>query len=173
MLRLPVVPEIFGFDPRLQFVHENDVTGALAYATLQDVPGVFNVAGEGTMPWSEVCTMVGKRRVALPPILSGLAAEPLRVAGLVDIPPEVLALLRYGRGVDTSAYREAGFRYEYTTAGAVDAFTRGVAAPDHGGPPRVPLRARRGELLPALPGGRARRHLRWACTSSVVTGSSC
>ena len=29
-LRLPVVPEIFGFDPRLQFTHEDDVTGALA-----------------------------------------------------------------------------------------------------------------------------------------------
>ena len=29
LLRRPVVPEIFGFDPRLQFVHEDDVTGAL------------------------------------------------------------------------------------------------------------------------------------------------
>ena len=34
-LRLPVVPEIFGFDPRLQFTHEDDVTGALLHATTQ------------------------------------------------------------------------------------------------------------------------------------------
>ena len=126
MLRLPVVPEILGFDPRVQFVHEDDVIGALVYATLHDVPGVYNVAGEGTMPWSEVCALVGKRRVPMPPFLTGLAAEPLRLARLVELPPEVLALLRYGRGVDTSRYREAGFGYEYTTAGAVDAFARGL-----------------------------------------------
>src|SRR4051812_23978590 len=32
-LRMPVVPEIAGFDPRVQFVHEDDVVGALTYAT--------------------------------------------------------------------------------------------------------------------------------------------
>ena len=126
MLRLPVVPEVFGFDPRLPFVHEDDVTGALAYATRHDVPGIFNVAGDGTMPWSEVCSVVGKRRVPFPPVLTGLAAEPLRLLRVVDLPPEVLVLLRYGRGVDTSAFREAGFRYEYTTAGAVDSFARAL-----------------------------------------------
>ncbi len=124
MLSLPVVPEIFGFDPRVQFVHEDDVTGALAYGTLRDVPGVYNVAGEGTMPWSEVCTMAGKRRLAMPPVLTAFAAEPLRLLHLVDLPPEVLNLLRYGRGVDTSAYREAGYQYRFSTAGAVDAFVR-------------------------------------------------
>jgi len=126
MLRLPVVPEVLGFDPRLQFVHEDDVIGALAHATLRDVPGRFNVAGEGTIPWSEVCSMLGKRRVPLPPVLTGWAAEPLRLLRLVDIPPEVLSLLRYGRGVDTTAYRQAGYRCRYTTVGAVDAFARGV-----------------------------------------------
>jgi UDP-glucose 4-epimerase len=126
MLRLPLVPEVFGFDPRLQFLHEDDAVDALAYATTHDVPGVFNVAGEGTLPWSEVCAIVGKRRVPLPPFLTGLAAEPLRLAGLVDIPPEVQALLRYGRGVDTSRYREAGFRYRYTSVGAVDAFAQAL-----------------------------------------------
>ena len=126
MLRLPVVPEVFGFDPRLQFVHEDDVIGALVFATLRDVPGVFNVAGAGTMPWSEVCALVGKRRVPLPPVLTGLAAEPLRLLRLVEIPPEVVSLLRYGRGVDTGAFVQAGYRYGYTTAGTVDAFARGL-----------------------------------------------
>ena len=124
MLSLPVVPEIFGFDPRVQFVHEDDVTGALAYATLRDVPGVYNVAGAGTIPWSEVCTMAGRRRLPMPPVLTAFAAEPLRLVGLVDLPPEVLSLLRYGRGVDTSAYRTAGYQYRYSTAGAVDAFAQ-------------------------------------------------
>ena len=65
-LRRPVVPEIFGFDPRLQFMHEDDVVGALMYATTNDVPGVYNVARRRHVPWSEVCAIVGQapRRAA-------------------------------------------------------------------------------------------------------------
>jgi UDP-glucose 4-epimerase len=126
LLRRPVVPEILGFDPRLQFVHEDDVTGALAYATLRDVPGEYNVAGEEPIPWSEVCKIAGKRRVALPPIATGLAASPLHYARLADMPAELLSLLRYGRAVDTSRYRRAGFRYHYTTPGTVQAFAEAL-----------------------------------------------
>jgi len=125
-LRLPIVPEIMGFDPRLQFIHEDDITRALVFATQNDVPGVFNVAGRGTMPWSEVCRVVGKRRVPLPPVLTNWAAEPLRMARVVDLPPEVLDLLRYGRVVDTRAFRRAGFEYQYTTAATVNAFARSL-----------------------------------------------
>ena len=125
-LRLPVVPEIFGFDPRLQFTHEDDVTGALLHATLKDVPGIYNIAGDGAMPWSEVCTIVGKRRIALPPVLTAWAAEPLRMLRIVELPPEVLSVLRYGRGVDNSPFKRTGFRYQYSTAGTVDSFARSL-----------------------------------------------
>jgi UDP-glucose 4-epimerase len=125
-LKLPVVPEILGFDPRIQFVHEDDVVRALVYATCFDVPGVYNVAGAEPIPWSEVCAIVGKRRVALPPVATGLAARPLRLLRLANLPPESLDLLRYGRGMDTSRFVRAGFRYEHTTAGTVEAFARGL-----------------------------------------------
>jgi UDP-glucose 4-epimerase len=125
-LRLPVVPEIFGYDPRLQFTHEDDVTGALLHATTHDVPGIYNIAGDGALPWSEVCTIVGKRRFALPPILTSWMAEPLRVMRIVDLPPEVLSLLRYGRGVDNSPFKRTGFRYRYSSAGTVNAFARSL-----------------------------------------------
>ncbi len=125
-LRLPLAPEILGFDPRLQFTHEQDVTGALVFATCNDVPGIFNVAGDGSMPWSEVCAIVGRRRLALPPILTQWAAEPLRIARVLDLPPEVLSLLRYGRALDNSPFKQTGFRYRYSTAGAVDAFARSL-----------------------------------------------
>jgi UDP-glucose 4-epimerase len=125
-LRLPLVPEIFGFDTRIQFIHEEDVVGALLFTTAYDVPGVYNVAGDGTITWSEVCKLVAKRRIALPPIFTNWAAEPLRLLRIVELPPEVIALLRYGRGVDNRAFKEAGYRYRYTTAGAVDAYAQGL-----------------------------------------------
>jgi UDP-glucose 4-epimerase len=126
VLRMPVVPEVLGFDPRLQFTHEDDVTGALVFGTAHDVPGVYNVAGDGTLPWSEVCAIVGKRRMALPPVFTTWAVEPLRLLRVVDIPPEMLALLRYGRNVDNARFKRAGYRYRYTTVGTVDAFARGL-----------------------------------------------
>jgi UDP-glucose 4-epimerase len=124
LLRLPVVPEVLGFDPRLQFVHEDDVIEAVVHATLHDVPGVYNVAGDGILTWSEVCHVCGKRRLPMPPVLTGLAAEPLRALRIVDLPPEVLSLLRYGRAADNGRYKQAGFRYGYTTAGTVREFAR-------------------------------------------------
>ena len=125
-LRLPAAPEILGFDPRLQFTHESDVTGALVFATRNDVPGIFNVAGDGSVPWSEVCAIVGRRRVPLPPVFTQWAAEPLRIARILDLPPEVLSLLRYGRAVDNSPFKRTGFRYGYSTAGTIDAFARSL-----------------------------------------------
>jgi UDP-glucose 4-epimerase len=40
----------------------------------------------------------------------------------VNLPPEVLDLLKFGRGIDNSKLKSAGFRYRYTTAGAVRHF---------------------------------------------------
>jgi UDP-glucose 4-epimerase len=125
-LRRPVVPEILGFDPRVQFVHSDDVVGALMYATNNDVPGVYNVAGDGNMPWSEVCALIGKPRVPLSPWFTNVSAEPLRFLRLWDLPPEALDLLRYGRTLDNNRYQEAGFTYRYTNAGTVESFARGL-----------------------------------------------
>lgn len=124
LLQLPVIPEILGFDPRLQFLHEDDAVRALVQATLNQVPGVYNVAADGVLPLSEVCAMIGRRRLPLPPLLTAWAAEPLRRLRLAPLPDELLRVLRYGRGVDSSRSRREGFRYTYTTAATVDAFAR-------------------------------------------------
>jgi UDP-glucose 4-epimerase len=124
MLRMRAVPEVFGFDPRLQFVHEDDVTRALEHATVSDTAGDFNVAGPGTITWGEACRLVGRRRLAMPPVMTAAAAAPMRLLRIVDIPPEVLSLLRYGQAVDTDAFVAAGFDYGFTTLATVQAFAR-------------------------------------------------
>ncbi|MFM8237315.1 MAG: NAD-dependent epimerase/dehydratase family protein [Actinomycetota bacterium] len=126
VLRGRVAPEILGFDPRIQFVHEDDVVAALIHAVEHSVPGIYNVAGDGTLPWSEVCKTVGRRRVPLPFVFTDLAAEPMRLAGLWSLPSEALRLLRYGRSLDNTRYQRTGFRYAYTTAGTVESFARGL-----------------------------------------------
>jgi UDP-glucose 4-epimerase len=121
-----MVPSIFGFDPRFQFVHEHDVVRSILFAFDHDLPGVFNVAGDGLLPWSEVASLCGKRTVALPPIGTGLITSPFRQLGLADVPEEYHGLLRYGRGVDNHRLKEFGFRYGYTSAEAVEAFISSV-----------------------------------------------
>jgi UDP-glucose 4-epimerase len=124
-LQLPLVPCIFGFDPLLQFVEEDDVVRSIEFATNHRIPGIFNVAGDGRVPWSEVAAMCGKRLAPMPPIATEWAATPLGLIG-VELPPELLQLLRYGRGADNRRLKATGFEYRYTSAGAVESFARAL-----------------------------------------------
>ena len=124
-LQLPLVPSMFGFDPRFQFVHEDDVIRAISFVLDNQVPGIYNVAGDGLLPWSEVAAICGKRTFPLPPVGMGFATAPLRRLG-VDLPPELLALLKFGRGADNRRLKRAGFSYNYTSAGTVEAFAEAV-----------------------------------------------
>jgi UDP-glucose 4-epimerase len=119
MFALPMVPMIFGFDPRLQFVHEADVVHALEHAALNDVPGVFNLAADGVLALSEAISLLGKRPLpVVPPFGSGLLAWPLRRLGF-RIPDEMVNLLRFGRGVDNRLLKATGFEYGFTSREAV------------------------------------------------------
>jgi UDP-glucose 4-epimerase len=112
---LPAVPMILGFDPRYQFAHEDDVVNALKHAALSDLPGVFNVAGDGVLAFTEVCALLGKPYLPiLPPWGTSVAAQALRRVGIV-MPPEMLNQLRFGRGLDNRRLKATGFGYRYTT----------------------------------------------------------
>jgi UDP-glucose 4-epimerase len=119
LLELPAVPAVFGFDPRLQFVHEDDVVRALRFAMDHRLRGAYNVAGDGLLPWSEVIAMVGKRPLYLPPFATDVFAGAGRWVGIPPMPPEAVALLKFGRGVDTRKLRAAGFTYLFDTPGAI------------------------------------------------------
>jgi len=125
-LEMPVVPSMFGFDPRFQFVHEDDVIRSILFVLRHNLAGVYNVAGAGLLPWTEVVSICGKRTFPMPPYVTTELLWPLKRLGLVDLPEEYLNLLRYGRGVDNRKLRSAGFEYEYTSAQAVQAFIEGI-----------------------------------------------
>ena len=105
MFALPVVPMVLGFDPRVQFVHEDDIVHALEHAAFHVVPGTFNVAADGVLSLTEAVGLIGKTAVpALPPWGAGLLAGPLRRLGF-RIPDEMIDLLRFGRGLDNRAFK--------------------------------------------------------------------
>ena len=89
------------------------------------VQGIYNVAGDGLLPWSEVAAICGKRTFPLPPVGLGLLSAPLTRLGL-DLPPELLDLLRHGRGVDNRRLKRVGFDYRFTSAGTVADFVEAL-----------------------------------------------
>jgi UDP-glucose 4-epimerase len=119
LLNLPMVPSILGFDPRCQFIHEDDVVLALAHAAKHHLPGVYNAAADGVLAFSEVVSLLGKRLLPVfPPWGTVFAAAQLRRLGL-PVPLEMLRQLRAGRGLDNRRLKATGFTYRYTTREAV------------------------------------------------------
>ena len=119
MFALPAVPMVLGFDPRIQFVHEDDVVHALEHAAFHRVPGTYNVAGDGVLALSEAIGLLAKPPLPLlPPWGTGLLLAPLKRLGL-RMPDEMLGLLRFGRGLDNRRLKETGFHYAFTTREAV------------------------------------------------------
>jgi UDP-glucose 4-epimerase len=117
--RLPVVPTVLGYDPRLQFLHEQDLLDVLRHAITAEVAGTFNVAGDGIVMLSQAVRRLQRPSVPLPSFAVGRVGSTLRSARVADFSPEQLGLLTYGRGVDTTRMRaELGFEPAYTTAAA-------------------------------------------------------
>lgn len=125
--RLPVIPRVLGFDPRLQFLHEDDLVTVLRHAAVSGAPGTFNVAGDGLLMLSQAVRRLGKPSIALPAMAVGRLGSTLRQARVSDFSPEQLGMLTYGRGVDTTRMRdELGFQPEYSTAEAFADFCRSL-----------------------------------------------
>ncbi|MFI5351856.1 MAG: NAD-dependent epimerase/dehydratase family protein [Candidatus Binatales bacterium] len=119
-LRMPVVPTVMGFDPRLQFTHEEDAVAALKRAALFDLPGLFNVAGDGVIFLSRAIRLGGGVQVPIPPALVSTVFAGLRTLGLADMQPYHLLMLRYGRVVDTKRLKSRfGFTPRYSSVEAV------------------------------------------------------
>jgi UDP-glucose 4-epimerase len=115
LLGLPGVPGILGFDPRLQFIHEDDIVSVLMHAVYQDLPGVFNASPDGVLVLSEVAGLLGKPLLPLiPPYGTGAAVAALKRLGL-RIPEEMINQLRYGRGLDNRKLKATGYRFHFTT----------------------------------------------------------
>jgi len=116
---LPFVLAILGFDPRYQFIHADDIVGALMHAFRVDLDGVYNVAGDGVLALSEVAAGLGKPFAPLlPPVGTGIAIQALRRVG-INVPDEMRQQLRFGRAVDNRKLKGSGYALRYTSREAV------------------------------------------------------
>ncbi len=117
---LPVIPTPLGFDPRLQFIHEDDAVEVLYRAVRGAHPGTFNVAADGVLMLSQVIRLLGKPWVPIAAPLVVPVGSLLRRLRLVDFSTEQLRLLAYGRVSDNGRMKaEFGFEPARTSREAL------------------------------------------------------
>jgi UDP-glucose 4-epimerase len=118
---LPVVPTVFGRDPRLQFIHVDDALEILVRSVVADHRGTFNVAGPGVMVLSQAVRRAG--RIGIPVVEPGMSAFAafVKASGIGDFNLDQLDLFVHGRVVDTSRMiSEFGFTPRSTEAAFED-----------------------------------------------------
>jgi UDP-glucose 4-epimerase len=121
---LPFVPTVLGFDARVQFVHIADALAVLERAITHDLPGVFNVGGDGVLMLSQAIRRAG--RVPLPVPRAAIGPATRIAGGRVELSPGLSRLLSYGRVIDTTRLKTTfGFTPKWTTTAAFDDYVRG------------------------------------------------
>lgn len=115
LLRSQRSPRLLGFDPMLQFMHEDDAARAIALACQSNRWGVYNVAGEGTIPYEEAIRRAGGRPVPIPSLPAYIAVSLLWRLRLI-FPQHLMDYFRYPTVIDDSAFRkELGFEPLHNT----------------------------------------------------------
>lgn len=118
----PVVATLLGYDPLLQFVHEEDCLRAYERALVESHPGIYNVVGKGVWPLSTLLRLAGKRSLPLPPPLLYRMGDPPSKAQTGDAPSGFYDYLRYLWVADGERGWAAFGEPEYSTKEAWIAF---------------------------------------------------
>jgi len=123
----PVLIGVMGYDPPLQFVHEDDVAKLLHLLIMEPCPGTFNVAGEGVVRYTRMAHLAGRRLVFLPPVLAYPLTQMAWKLGIQkDSPAAGLDFIRYPVVVSTGKLKkETGFRFSYTSEETLMAYLSG------------------------------------------------
>lgn len=100
VLKYPVVPRArdhgASCDPEFQFIHEDDMAACLAASmTKPGLKGVYNVSGDGKIPFSALIRVYGKRSLPVPLWLLKPAAKLLWWLHISKVPADQLEFIRY------------------------------------------------------------------------------
>jgi UDP-glucose 4-epimerase len=113
-LRERRVPTVIGFDPMMQFIHEEDLSDAIALTLGRGLQGVFNVAGPGEVPLHTAIHESGGMAIAMPELVMRPLCAQLYRWGLAPYPPGAIDYLKYPVTVSGKRFADAsGFRCRF------------------------------------------------------------
>ncbi|MFQ5416453.1 MAG: NAD-dependent epimerase/dehydratase family protein [Myxococcota bacterium] len=104
-------PSVMGFDPMMQFIHEEDLAEAIALAVEHGLQGVFNVTGPGEVPLHTAIRVTGGSALPMPEFVLRPLFERLFRFGLIPYPAGALDYLKFPITLDGDRFVDAtGFR---------------------------------------------------------------
>ncbi len=129
LLARRIVPTLLGYDPLMQFLHEDDALEALALAVTARPVGPLNIAPPGVLPLSSILLLLARTALPLPSPAAEAAMRALWTGMGVGTPPSWLDYLRYLWVADGSrATQVLGLNYRFTSRETVLAFGRTLQA---------------------------------------------
>jgi len=119
----PVIIGIRGYDPIMQFVHEDDAAEAFYQAAVCDVSGAFNLAADEGLRYSELAKFLKKPFVTLHPWLIYNLVEILFRLRLVPFGKAQIDYIRYPLSMDINKIkRDLSFTPRFTSRETLRSF---------------------------------------------------
>ena len=117
----PLLLRLWGYDPLLQYVHEDDLSELLRSLVTDQVAGIFNVAGNGTIPYSRAARLASCRMAPMPVSLAYPLVQLAWNLGIQKNSPAVgLEYIRHPIVLSTQKLLDCtGFRCSYTSEEAL------------------------------------------------------
>jgi len=105
-MRQRFVPTIVGFDPMMQFIHEDDFAASVVRALECGTHGIFNVTGPGAVPLSVALSEVGTTAIPLLEPVARFLIGRLFQLGLYHTPADAIDFLKYVCMLDGRRFRQ-------------------------------------------------------------------
>jgi len=106
-LKLRYVPTVLGFNPMMQFIHEEDVAEAIARTLETGARGVFNVVGPGAVPLKVAIRETGGTALPVPETAARAAVRRLFRYGFYPLPADAINFAKYPCTIDGRRFRTA------------------------------------------------------------------
>ncbi|MCI0834243.1 MAG: NAD-dependent epimerase/dehydratase family protein [Chloroflexi bacterium] len=122
-LGMKFLPVPMGHDPDMQFIHLDDLLAAIVLVLqAENAAGLFNIAGEGTVRWSELARISGATRIPVPlALLKSVISAGWALRLQNKSPGPGLALITYPWLASTErALVALGWKPEFTSRQAVE-----------------------------------------------------
>ncbi len=125
LFRRPLIPTLLGYDPLMQFLHENDAVVALEKVIETDHRGTFNIVGRGVIPLKYALREAGKVAVPVAPLIAYPLIQVLWNLQLVSVPGRLLDYFRFLWVADgEKAKKVLGFESSMTSKEAFIEFAK-------------------------------------------------
>ena len=124
MMNQPVMMRIRGYDPILQFAHEDDLVELLSKVVMERISGVYNVPINGEIKYSEIASLANKQMIVLPDaFIRPLLSLSWKLHLQNQSPAVGLEFIKYPPVVSTEALKkQTGFRFDHTSRESVAAY---------------------------------------------------